>query len=430
LKIRKAKKIVKAYPLSSIVALAREGSPFYRKLYAHLPEDPALTDLPVLDQAEFWSAHQRDRREVLTAPLTGGIVLNSGGTTGAPKFSYVYEDEWKSNVEISVKSFDAGLQDGDRVANLFVAGGLYASYLFATDSLRFSAADVLHLPIGYFNALPDTARLIRELEVSVLMGPPTFLLKLIEHLEKEGIGQVRIRSLLYAGENFTEGQCAYLETVFPGLAIHSAGYASVDVGAMAFADAGCAPGEHRAFDGATHLEILSEETDERIEEAGRPGRVIFTSLVRRLMPIIRYPAGDRAIWLEPPGTPMRKFRLLGRAEEAARLANIVLVRVDDVHSLLAPFRERLGIRQLQLRLTKEGERDRLTLCLVGSREPAELAEATPEILSAFKASNQMLEKAIEAGSAAPTQIAWIAQADLAVGPRTGKTLAIVDLRPR
>jgi hypothetical protein len=121
---------------------------------------------------------------------------------------------------------------------------------------------------------------------------------------------------------------------------------------------------------------------------------------------------------------------LGRAEEAARLANIVLVRVDDVHSLLAPFRERLGIRQLQLRLTKEGERDRLTLCLVGSREPAELAEATPEILSAFKASNQMLEKAIEAGSAAPTQIAWIAQADLAVGLRTGKTLAIVDLRPR
>ncbi len=421
---------VKVYSLNSIVSLARAGSPFYRRLYAHLPEDPELSDLPVIDQAAFWSAHQRDRQEVLTAPLTGGMVFNSGGTTGAPKFSYVHLDEWTSNVEVSVRSFDASLKDGDRVANLFVAGGLYASYLFATDSLRMSRADVLHLPIGYFNALSDTTRLIRELSVNVLMGPPTFLLKLVEQLEQEGMGGIQIRSILYAGENFTDTQCEYLLSVCPGLEVHSAGYASVDVGAMAFADAGCAPGEHRVYDQATMLEILDEANEERIEEVGRSGRVVFTSLMRRLMPIIRYPAGDRAVWLEPPGTPMRKFKLLGRAEEAVRLANIVMVRVDDVRALLGPFRERLGITGLQLLITNELKRDCLTIRLVGDGERAELEMAGPEILDAFQASNQMLEKAIVAGSALPTRLEWILPTELSVSPRTGKTLTIVDRRTR
>jgi phenylacetate-CoA ligase len=349
---------VKAYSLSSIIALARANSPFYQRLYAHLPEECSLADLPVIDQLEYWSAHQRDRLEVLTAPLRDGIVLNSGGSTGAPKFSYLTEDEWMANVEISVRSFDAGLKDADRVANLFVAGGLYASYLFATDSLRMAGANVVHLPIGYFNAVADTARLVKELDATVLVGVPTNLINLVEYLEKDD-AKVSLRSILYGGEGFTEAQCFYLVRRFPGIEIHSAGYASVDAGAMAFADANCAPGEHRVCDSATYLEIVDEETGGLIEETGRAGRVIFTSLTRLLMPILRYPAGDRAMWLDAAGTPFRKFRLLGRAEEAARVASVT-IRVDDVRSLLEPFRAPLGISDFQLLITTEEGRDCLT----------------------------------------------------------------------
>ena len=419
-------RIVKVYPFDNLVAFARAQSPFYRQLYAHLPDNPVLVDLPVIDQTEFWNAHQRDRREVLTAALTYGVVLNSGGSTGAPKFSYLYEEEWKSNVEITVKSWDAGLKNGDRVANLFVAGGLYASYLFATDLLRTSSVNILHLPIGYFNALPDSVRLIRELGVNVLTGVPTHLITLVEYLEKEGMGGVRLRSILYAGEGFTEAQCAYLDRLFPGVEIHSAGYASVDAGAMAFADAECIPGEHRVFDEATIMEILDEETGEPISEAGRSGRVIFTSLVRRLMPIIRYPAGDRAMWLEPPA-PARKFRLLGRAEEAARVASVT-IRVDDVRTLLEAFRESLGIAGFQLLITTVEERDCLTIRLVGNREKAVLDAGAPAILEAFEAGNPMLGRMVAAGSARRPRVAWITQQELVVSPRTGKTLTVVERR--
>jgi phenylacetate-CoA ligase len=416
---------VKVYSLSSIVALARAGSPFYRRLYAHLPDDPALTDLPVLDQAAFWSAHQRDRREVLAAPLTDAMVLNSGGSTGAPKFSYLTEEECKWNVEIAVRSFDAGLKDGDRVANLFVAGALHASYLYASDLLRAARADILHLPIGALTPLPDSARLIREFDVNVLTGIPTPLIKLVEYLEQEGLGDVRIRSIIYAGEGFSEAQCAYVSKLFPGVEIHSAGYASVDVGAMAYADEGCIPGEHRVFDDATILEILDEETEEPIAEADRPGKVVFTNLARRLMPIIRYPAGDRAVWLEPPGTPQRKFRLLGRTAEEIKLAGGVLIRVGDVRAVLEPFREPLGIGNLQILLTTEEGGECLTLRLVGGRGEAALRAASPAVLEALKNGHPMWAKLAAAGGA---RIEWIGQQELIVSPRTVKTLTVVDRR--
>jgi phenylacetate-CoA ligase len=222
--------MLKTLTLSSLVALARASSPFYQKLYAHLPDNPSLADLPAVDQTEFWAAHQRDRREILTAPITDGIALASGGTTGAPKFSYLTEEEWNSIIEISVRSFEAGLQDGDRVANLFIAGGLHASFLFANDLIRRSKPQVLHLPISYFNPLPDTAFLIRELGANVLAAMPTLIIKLVEHLEKEGLGNVRFRSIIYAGESFSEAQTDYLRGLFPGVEIHSGGYASVDAG--------------------------------------------------------------------------------------------------------------------------------------------------------------------------------------------------------
>ncbi len=122
-----------------------------------------------------------------------------------------------------------------------------------------------------------------------------------------------IEHIIYAGELFSQEQRDALQTRFPGLQIHSAGYASVEGGPIGYASADCTSNEHRVYDQGTVVEILDEETDIPIEETGRPGRIVFTSLPRRLMPLIRFPTGDRAQWVDPLGTPDRKFLLMGRA---------------------------------------------------------------------------------------------------------------------
>ena len=75
-------------PLIELVAHARSHSPFYRELYRDLPTTiRSILELPILNQDEFWAANSLESNRLLTGPMTDGIILKSGGTTGKPKFS-------------------------------------------------------------------------------------------------------------------------------------------------------------------------------------------------------------------------------------------------------------------------------------------------------------------------------------------------------
>ncbi len=213
----------------------------------------------------------------------------------------------------------------------------------------------------------------------------------------------------------------------PGLDIRSAGYASVDAGPMAFADSTCGPGEHRAFDGASILEIVDENSGELITEIGQPGRLVLTSLTRRLMPMLRYPSGDRGEWCEPDGSPDRRFMLLGRAEEQVRVAAVNL-SAAETHAILEPFKERLGITRFQLLVTRESLRDLLTLRLVNVASEQDRAAAGEEIIGILHREKPLLDKLVAGGTLHRTRVEWISPAELIVNRRTGKTLTIIDRR--
>lgn len=410
------------------IAHARANSPYYRRLYASLPEKLSLADLPLANQEEYWKAHARDRSEVLTGPLHDGFVLNSGGTTGAPKYSYFSSRDWDGTVALSARAFEAaGMQDGDHVANLFAAGNLYASFLFATCSMLTMERKVLQLPLGYSLSPEPAARLIHALKANVLAGFPTQLLRIIDVIDQEKLEGVRIDRIVYGGELFSSDQQKFLQGRFPGIQVRSAGYAAVDAGLLAYADAGCAAGEHRPFDGSTLIEILDEETGQPIEAAGQPGIVVSTNLVRRLMPLLRYPTGDRAQWMEAPGTPERKFLLLGRSDEAARVGSDTL-QVSEAKALLEPFRDPLGIEDFQLLVTREHLCDALTFRLVGNADPQTLDAGGKEILRVFLARRGDFDDAATKGIMHAPRVEWVRRDQLLVHERTGKLLRVVDRR--
>ncbi len=419
---------LRSYPLDELVTLAREKSPYYQQDYAELPAQPTLGQLPVLDPAAYWQAHAVNRRNILTGPQEEGNVFNSGGSTGAPKFLYCTSEEWDSAAVMTARSFDAaGLRDGDRVANLFAAGNLYASFLHATRALKASGRRIVHFPIGYFGTPADAARSIRAFDIQVLAGMPTYLASVVDHLVNEGLGGSSLRLLLFAGEPFTPNQRAHLQTGVPGLEIRSAGYASVDAGPMGYATATCRPGEHRVFDQAAILEILDEATGEPIHETGRPGRLLLTSLTRRLMPMLRYPSGDRAEWLEPAGTPDRLFMLLGRAEELVRVATVSL-SVPEMRLILEPFWERLGIEQFQLLVTRPALHDLLTLRLVSAAAENEQTATSEQIVETLHHEKPLLGKLVAGGTVQRPRVEWITSNELIVSERTGKMLTVIDRR--
>uniref|UniRef100_A0AAU2K1B9 Phenylacetate--CoA ligase family protein n=1 Tax=Streptomyces sp. NBC_00049 TaxID=2903617 RepID=A0AAU2K1B9_9ACTN len=423
-----------ALQLSDLIRFARHNSPYYRDLYASLPPDTdRLTDLPVVDQQEFWAANTLHDSRVLTGPLSEATVYKTGGTTGSPKFSVYTRDEWRTFVTAFGQGLvDTGLRPGHRVADLFYAGELYASFLFVLDSLAHAPVDNVRLPIGGGAPLESTIPTLRDLAAQVLAGTPTTLCRLAEQVVSSGVRLDSVELLLFGGEALFDDQRRLLAAAFPGAEARSVGYASVDAGLLGRPVPGADARVHRAFTPYSVVEILDDSTDEPITEPGRPGRVVVTSLFRRLMPIIRYPAGDRAEWTgDRPG----HFRILGRAEEGVRVGPVSL-HTQDVQAAVAAADTGGQVVGMQLVVRRWDGRDGLVLRLAtapgddargqvtGGRQ--ELAEA---VVAELESVRPLYPDSVRAGFVHPLSVEWARHRDLTVNPRSGKLVRVLDERP-
>ncbi|GAA3076845.1 phenylacetate--CoA ligase family protein [Streptomyces glomeratus] len=413
-------------PLAELIRFARHNSPFYQELYARLPDRVAhLTDLPVVPQADFWQANSPRHNRLLTAPLDEAVVFRSGGTTGSPKFSYYTRTEWRDfTAAFGAGLVTAGLRPGHRVADLFYAGDLYASFSFILDSLHRSPVANVRLPLGGAAPWESTAATLEEFGAQIVAGTPTTLCSLAERLTAAGRTLPDVELLFFGGECLFGDQLPLLKAAFPQAEARSLGYASVDAGLLGEAVPGSDPRVHRAFTPYTAVEILDED-DLPVDAEGVPGRLVVTDLRRRLMPVLRYPAGDRAAWVDRDAG---MFRILGRAEEGVRVGPVSLY-TQDVHDIVTATDATGEVSGLQLVVRRQDGRDGLILRLA-TGEPAHRHAALGEsITKAVLAQRPLYASATTAGYVNPLAIEWVRHRDLEVNNRTGKLIRVVDERP-
>ncbi|MEU9802119.1 phenylacetate--CoA ligase family protein [Streptomyces sp. NPDC051000] len=414
---------------SDLVRFARDCSPFYADLYADLPpEVNSLTDLPVVDQNAFWAANTLTDNRVLTAPLAEAVVYKTGGTTGTPRFSCYTREEWSEFVTaFGAGLVDAGLRPGHRVADLFYAGELYASFLFVLDSLAHAPVANVRLPIGGGAPLESTVSALQDFGAHVVAGTPTTLCRLAEHLTSTGRRLPQVELLFFGGEALFSDQRRLLAGAFPNAVPRSLGYASVDGGLLGRPVAGPDTRTHRPFTPHTVVEILDETTDEPIREAGRPGRVVVTQLFRRLMPVIRYPAGDRAEWTDTEGGT---FRILGRAEEGVRVGPVSLYWDDATNAVAEADTEGL-VTGTQLVVRRREGRDGLTLRLATApdHDPGTLDLLAEAVIEGLNTARPLYPDSVAAGFVHPLGVEWTRHRDLVVNSRSGKLVRVLDERP-
>ena len=418
------------YSLSEVVDHARTYSPYYRHVYRDVPQSGwNLEGLPVIDSADFWNNKQTNgENTVLTTATREGIVFKSGGTTGAPKHSVFSRNEWATMCHaLGVHLQQAGLEDGDRAANLFYGGSLYASFLFVYHALMDTPARIMQYPLSGAADQELTIETIREFDINVLLGLPTTLLPLFEGLKEKGRDSIHIDRIFYAGETMYSDQRSRVEELFPGIRIASCGLASVDAGFLAYADADCGFNEHRVNREHTILEIIDAETGKLITEEGREGLIVATNLTRKVMPIIRYPIGDYGMWREPQSADNRKFVLLGRSEAGARVGPAT-VYVSDVTRILDSFSRQMTISNYQLIVSHEQELDRLTIRLCATCQAADRKLLQLQIIEKLLEERQMLAQLIDEQLIHPVGVQWVHESEIEVNRRTGKTMRVIDRR--
>ncbi|WP_035840376.1 phenylacetate--CoA ligase family protein [Kitasatospora azatica] len=414
-----------AKSLQELVDLARTRSPFYAELYRDVPQTIShLTQLPIIDQDAFWAANAWPGNGVLTGPLTDAGVYRTGGTSGVPKLSPWTRTEHADSVTaFGAGMVQAGLKPGHRVANLFHAGELYGGFLYIENALHFAPVENVRLAIGAVVSADYVADLVTTLGVHVLAGEPMRLSTVAESFVKRGESADSVELLLFAGDLLFADLRPLLSRAFPKAAVSSLGYASNDAGLVGSPVPGDDVRVHEAFPNRVIVEIVDDATGEPITTAGVPGRLLVTNLFRTLMPTIRYPAGDRAEWVDPE---RQRFRLVGRSNEGARVGAVAMPAEEVREALLAADRDQFisGIQMVQRRW--DG-RDGLILRLGCLEQPP--AELTEHLVAAVYAYRPLYVEEMRLGSIHPLTIEWVPRSELLTNPLTGKLRQVVDERP-
>ena len=144
------------------------------------------------------------------------------------------------------------------------------------------------------------------------------------------------------------------------------------------------------------------------------------------MPIIRYPAGDLAMWVESAATPNRKFKLQGRSDEAARLGTISVYFEDTRTMVMTALKEINGL-QFQMILNHFAHKDELIFKIAGHGLKADV-KIIDRLIKTFKKEKPVYDDILEKNLIHPLKIEIVEMNQLEANARTGKLKRVIDNR--
>ncbi len=274
---------------------------------------PFTDETPLMKKEDFPGKREMDNQ--------GYLLLKSGGSSGKAKYApHTYDDAQMTYSETARFIIAAGVDpQKDVCMNLFYSGGLYGGFISIYEALK--KADIIQLPM---TAEMDMAYVVDEIvsnKVNVLMGMPTYLLKLFREQKEALLAYGGIETVLYGGEHFDPSQIAYLKDTFHIKRIGSLAYGCNEIGSMGYACECCEGSVHHVV-ATKYLEILKLDKDEPVED-GEVGRLVWTPRDQENIDIKRYEIGDLGRFIKEPcacGRVAPRFELLGRFGDTFKFA--------------------------------------------------------------------------------------------------------------
>ncbi len=405
--------------LMSLISYAKARSPYYAQAFSDLSSESDFTDYPLLSSEILRQNSPPYSTELLTNRLRSSYVFGSGGSTGHPKFTCYSYSEWDEVVEILAAIYlEAGVQASDTVANLFMAGNMWSSFLAASQALE--KLGCVTLPIAGNADINSMLKFLTTFQPTVVLGIPSVLVQLGEMVQRKNLN-LKVRTVLYGGEAMLPAMVDYLRETLGVQQVVSAGYASVDAGPIGFQTEEQSQGVHTLLYDYQYLEFIDPVT-QRLVPDGEIGEIVVTCLGRRLMPIIRYKTGDLGRLL-PSNSLGPVFELCGRTQERIRIgsADITLEEIEGYLEQVS------GLSPLfQLKLTKVGVKDALEIKVESeSWDNVRLANLAKR---AILDGSRELSQALEQGWLSKVRVDLIPIGSIERNPRTQKVVRVLDLR--
>ncbi len=356
---------------------AYENVPFYRRSFDRAgvrPDDCRSLD----DLARFPFTVKDDLRAnypfgMFAVPQDAVRRIHaSSGTTGRPTVVGYTERDLSVWADVVARSIHAaGGRPGHKV-HIAYGYGLFTGGLGAHYGAERLGCTVVPASGGM------TARqvqIIRDFRPEIIMVTPSYMLTLLDEFERQGVDP-RTTSLkvgIFGAEPWTEEMRREIEERFAIDAVDIYGLSEVMGPGVAQECVETKDGLH-IWEDHFYPEVVDPVTGEPLPD-GEHGELVFTSLTKEAMPVVRYRTRDLTRLL--PGTARPAFRRMekvtGRCDDMIILrgVNLFPAQVEEI-VLRTP-----GVApHFQLRLTREGRMDHLTV-----RAEAR-PDATPEARTA------------------------------------------------
>jgi phenylacetate-CoA ligase len=321
--------------LKKTVHQAYERVPHYKKKLNAAGVHPA--DLKELrDLAKFPFTTKEDLRQnypfgMFAVPMAEIVRVHaSSGTTGKPTVvGYTKNDidTWSLLMARSIRA--AGGRSTDKI-HIAYGYGLFTGGLGAHYGGEFLGATVIPVGGGFTER---QVQLIRDFQPDIIMVTPSYMLAIADEFERQGISSrdCSLRIGIFGAEPWTESMRAEIERRMGIEALDLYGLSEV---------MGPGVGQECAEtkDGLTlwedHFfpEIIDPETGSVMPD-GEIGELVFTSLTKEAMPVIRYRTRDLTRLLPGTARTMRRIeRIKGRSDDMLiiRGVNVFPTQIEAV----------------------------------------------------------------------------------------------------
>ena len=330
--------------------------PFYRERFDRAGVGPGqlktlddLSRFPFIRKQDFRDAYPWS---LLAVPREQLRELHaSSGTTGAISLTGYTAADLEVWTELVARVFGcAGARPGQLVQNAYGYGLFTGGIGFHYGAQRFGCTV---LPMSGGNTLRQIT-MMRELRPDVLCCTPSYALHLAEAWRENGVARsdLSARVGIFGAEPWTEGMRREIQDQLDLRAVDVYGLAEAIGPGVSCECAEEQSGLH-VFEDHFLVEVIDPATGEPVPD-GTPGELVFTSLTKEALPIVRYRTGDISA-LDPTPcscgrTGRRMARVIGRVDDMLVVRGINLFP-SDIESVL------LGIPELspQYRLVVDRE---------------------------------------------------------------------------
>ncbi|HZJ94506.1 MAG TPA: phenylacetate--CoA ligase PaaK [Thiopseudomonas sp.] len=308
--------------------------PHYRKAFTDIGMHPLdVKRLEDLANVNFTTkADLRDNYPygMFATPMRDIVRLHaSSGTTGKPTVvGYTQKDinTWADVVARSIHA--AGGHAGDKV-HISYGYGLFTGGLGAHYGAERLGCTVIPMSGGQTE---KQVQLLTDFGADIIMATPSYMLNIADEMERQGIDphSLPLRIGIFGGEPWTDSMRTELEERLGIQALDIYGLSEVMGPGIGMECAETKDGP-TIWEDHFYPEIINPQTGEVLPD-GEYGELVFTSLTKEAMPIIRYRTRDLTRLLPGTARPMRRIdKITGRSDDMLiiRGVNVFPTQIEE-----------------------------------------------------------------------------------------------------